>query len=162
MIGILEANRSDYVYMNYSEFEKHLKNILSGVKGISKSRLTGIAMIMAVMDKTAVVQKDRNGEIIKDTTTKDTEIIKLTQDPEEYFKKEVYPHVPDAIWAYEYDPEKKESSTNKEKLGAEFPFTRFFYEYKEPEKADDLLAQFMELEKSLSEKIAALQESERV
>lgn len=162
VIGILEANRSDHVYMDYSEFEKHLKNILSGVKGISKSRLTGIAMIMAVMDKTAVVQKDRNGEIIKDTTTKDTEIIKLTQDPEEYFKKEVYPHVPDAIWAYEYDPEKKESSTNKEKLGAEFPFTRFFYEYKEPEKADDLLAQFMELEKSLSEKISALQESERV
>lgn len=162
VIEILKANRSNHVYMDYSEFEKHLKNILSGVKGISKSRLTGIAMIMAVMDKTAVVQKDRNGEIIKDTTTKDTEIIKLTQDPEEYFKKEVYPHVPDAIWAYEYDPEKKESSTNKEKLGAEFPFTRFFYEYKEPEKADDLLAQFMELEKSLSEKIAALQESEGV
>lgn len=162
VIEILKANRSNHVYMDYSEFEKHLKNILSGVKGISKSRLTGIAMIMAVMDKTAVVQKDRNGEIIKDTTTKDTEIIKLTQDPEEYFKKEVYPHVPDAIWAYEYDPEKKESSTNKEKLGAEFPFTRFFYEYKEPEKADDLLAQFMELEKTLSEKIAALQESERV
>lgn len=162
VIEILKANRSDHVYMDYSEFEKHLKNILSGVKGISKSRLTGIAMIMAVMDKTAVVQKDRNGEIIKDTTTKDTEIIKLTQDPEEYFKKEVYPHVPDAIWAYEYDPEKKESSTNKEKLGAELPFTRFFYEYKEPEKADDLLAQFMELEKSLSEKIAALQESEGV
>ena len=74
----------------------------------------------------------------------------------------VYPHVPDAIWAYEFDPEKKESATNKEKLGAEFPFTRFFYEYKEPEKADDLLARFMELEKSLSEKIAVLQESEGV
>ena len=35
--------------------------------------------------------------------------------------------------------------------------TRYFYEYQEPEKADDLLAQFMELEASLSEKIAALQ-----
>lgn len=48
------------------------------------------------------------------------------------------------------------------KLGAEFPFTRFFYEYKEPEKADDLLDQFMELEKSLSKKIAALKESEGI
>ena len=101
---------------------------------MSASRLTGIAMVLAVMDKAAVVLKDRKGEIIKDTTTKDTEIIKLTQDPEEYFQREVYPHVPDAIWAYEYDPEKKESASNKEKLGAEFPFTRFFYEYKEPEK----------------------------
>ena len=60
------------------------------------------------------------------------------------------------IWAYEYDPSKKESATNKEKQGAEFPFTRFFYEYKAPEAADDLLAQFMQLEKSLTAKIAQL------
>lgn len=162
VLTTLEANRSDQMFMDYGEFEKHLKSLLGKVEGMSASRLTGIAMVLAVMDKTAVVQKDRKGEIIKDTTTKDTEIIKLTQDPEKYFEAEVYPHVPDAIWAYEFDPEKKESATNKEKLGAEFPFTRFFYEYKEPEKADDLLAQFMELEKSLSEKIAALQESEGV
>ena len=160
VLTILEANRSDQMFMDYGEFEKYLKSLLGKVEGMSASRLTGIAMVLAVMDKTAVVQKDRKGEIIKDTTTKDTEIIKLTQDPEKYFEAEVYPHVPDAIWVYEFDPEKKESPTNKEKLGAEFPFTRFFYEYKEPEKADDLLVQFMELEKSLSEKIAALQESE--
>ena len=162
VLTILEANRSDQMFMDYGEFEKYLKSLLGKVEGMSTSRLTGIAMVLAVMDKTAVVQKDRKGEIVKDTTTKDTEIIKLTQDPEKYFEAEVYPHVPDAIWAYEFDPEKKESATNKEKLGAEFPFTRFFYEYKEPEKADDLLVQFMELEKSLSEKIAALQESEEI
>lgn len=162
VLTILEANRSDQVFMDYGEFEKYLKSLLGKVEGMSASRLTGIAMVLAVMDKTAVVQKDRKGEKIKDTTTKDTEIIKLTQEPEKYFEAEVYPHVPDAIWTYEFDPEKKESATNKEKLGAEFPFTRFFYEYKEPEKADDLLAQFMKLEKSLSEKIAALQESEGV
>ena len=160
VLEILEANRSDRVFMDYGEFEKYLNSLLGKVKGMSASRLSGIAMELTIIDKTAVVQKDRKGEIIKDTTTKDTEIIKLTQDPEKYFEAEVYPHVPDAIWAYEFDPKKKESSTNKEKLGAEFPFTRFFYEYKEPEKADDLLAQFMELEKSLSTKIAALQESE--
>ena len=162
VLAILEANRSDRVFMDYGEFEKYLKSLLGKVKGMTASRLSCIAMELTIMDKTAVVQKDRKGEIIKDTTTKDTEIIKLTQDPEKYFETEVYPHVPDAIWAYEFDPKKKESATNKEKLGAEFPFTRFFYEYKEPEKADDLLAQFMELENSLSKKIAALQESEGV
>ena len=162
VLAILEANRSDRVFMDYGEFEKYLKSLLGKVKGMTASRLSCIAMELTIMDKTAVVQKDRKGEIIKDTTTKDTEIIKLTQDPEKYFETEVYPHVPDAIWAYEFDPKKKESATNKEKLGAEFPFTRFFYEYKEPEKADDLLAQFMELEKSLSKRIAALQESEEV
>jgi len=75
---------------------------------------------------------------------------------DEYFKEEVYPHVPDAHYEYEFDESKKLSSTNKEKLGAEFPFTRFFYEYQEPAKADDLLAQFMEIEKSLTCKIEEL------
>ena len=156
VLAIFDANLSDKVYMDYAAFEKHLKSLIGDVEGFSASRLTGIAMILSVMDKTAVVQRDRKGEIIIDSTTKDTEIIKLTKNPEEYFAEEVYPHVPDAIWCYEYDPAKKESATNKEKQGAEFPFTRFFYEYKAPEAADDLLAQFMELEKSLAEKIAQL------
>lgn len=162
VLDILDANLSDTVYMDYAEFEKHLKKLLSGLDGYTDSRLTGIAMVLSEMDKTAVVQKDRKGNIIVDPTTKDTEIIKLTKDPEEYFREEVYPHVPDAIWKYEFDPTKKESQTNKEKQGAEFPFTRFFYVYQAPEKADDLLAQFLELEKGLADKIAALQESEGV
>ena len=36
-------------------------------------------------------------------------------------------------------------------------FTRYFYEYKEPERADALLARFMAYEKALSSKIAFLQ-----
>lgn len=156
VLAILEANKSDKVYMDYAAFEAALKKLLSEVEGYSASRLTAIAMVLSEMDKTAVVQKDKKGNIIIDPTTKDTEIIKLTKDPEEYFQEEVYPHVPDAIWKYEYDPAKGKSLTNKEKEGAEFPFTRFFYEYKAPEKADDLLAQFMELEKSLAAKIAQL------
>lgn len=92
-----------------------------------------------------------------DPTTKDTEIIRLNQDVAEYMAAEVLPHIPDAIYRYEFDPKKAESATNKERLGADFPFTRYFYEYREPEKADDLLAQFMALEETLSAKIAALQ-----
>lgn len=160
VLETLYLKLSDKVYTDYTEFEKELKSILSCIKGYSASRLTSIAMILSEIDKDAVVQKDKSGNILIDSTTKDTETIKLTKDVEEYFKEEVYPHVPDAMWFYEFDADKKESSTNKEKLGAEFPFTRFFYEYKEPEKADDLLAQFMELEKSLSVKITKLQESE--
>jgi type I restriction enzyme M protein len=108
------------------------------------------------MDKTAVVQKDKKGNVITDPTTKDTELIGLRIDLEEYFKREVYPHIPDAIYAYEYDENKKTSSNNKERLGAEFPFTRYFYEYKAPEKADDLLAQFTDIERGLMAKVAAL------
>lgn len=157
VIKELKKHESDEVFMDYGKFENKLKTILSEVEGYSASRLTGIAMAMTVIDKNAVIQKDRKGNILIDSTTKDTEIIRLNQDVKAYMDAEVYPHVPDAIYRYEYDPKKADSSTNKEKLGAEFPFTRYFYEYHEPESADALLAQFMELEKSLTKKIAALQ-----
>ena len=157
VIAELKKHESDKIYMDYSKFENALKIILAGIDGYSASRLTGIAMEMSTIDKTAIVQKDRKGNVLIDPTTKDTEIIRLNQDEATYMEKEVYPHVPDAIYRYEYDPEKADSATNKERLGADFPFTRYFYEYHAPENADALLAQFMDMENSLTDMITALQ-----
>ncbi|MDR2406813.1 MAG: hypothetical protein LBE13_01675, partial [Bacteroidales bacterium] len=121
-----------------------------------------IAFALSEMDKTAEIQKDKQGNIIYDSTTKDTELIKLNTDLEAYFKKEVYPHVPDARYVYEYGEEgrlplfpgkQSAAALSREKTGAEFPFTRYFYEYREPEKSDALLKRFMELEKSIEIKI---------
>ena len=156
VLAALEIHQSDKVYMDFALFQSAVKDIIKDVEGYTDSRLRGIVMEMSVIDKTAVVQKDRKGNIIVDPTTKDTEIIRLNQDVQAYFETEVLPHVPDAIWAYEFDPKKAVSAQNRERLGAEFPFTRYFYEYKAPESADDLLAQFIDIEKELSRKIADL------
>lgn len=52
---------------------------------------------------------------------KDTENIALTEDIDEYFKREVLPHRPDA-----------KLDRKKDKIGYEIPFNRYFYEYKPP------------------------------
>lgn len=109
-----------------------------------------IAHGLSVIDKEAEVQKDKKGNIIYDPDTKDSEIVKLTKDVDEYFEEEVYPHIPDAHYVYEYNPNKK---GDKEKLGAEIPFTRFFYEYQEPDKSEDLLKKFFELENDITAKL---------
>jgi type I restriction enzyme M protein len=156
VIAALEKRTDGTEYDDFAKFVATLKEIIGDIKGMTDSRLNAIAMDMSVMDKTAVVQKDKKGNVIPDPTTKDTELIGLKIDVEDYFQREVYPHVPDAIYAYEYDENKKTSAINKEKLGAEFPFTRYFYEYKAPEKADDLLARFAEIESGLDCKVSAL------
>lgn len=156
VLSALEAHQSDVVYMDFALFQAAVKDIIKNVEGYTDSRLNGIVMEMSIIDKTAVVQKDRKGNTLTDPTTKDTEIIRLNQDVQAYFDAEVLPHVPDAIWAYEFDPKKAVNAQNRERLGAEFPFTRYFYEYKAPESADDLLAQFVDIEKDLSRKIADL------
>ncbi len=159
VIDRLKKNVSKNVYLNYAEFERKLKTILGDIEGYSASRLTGIAMTMSVMDKTAEIQKDKKGNILIDPTTKESEIIPINEDVDQYMKKEVLPHVPDAIYRYEYDPSKAESATNKERLGAEFPFVRFFYEYQELEDASTLFERFLELENDLTEQIDALKRS---
>jgi type I restriction enzyme M protein len=55
-----------------------------------------------------------------------------------------------------YPSKQNTGALKKEKIGAEFHFTRYFYEYKEPEKSDVLLTRFMELEKSIQERIKGL------
>lgn len=156
VITTLEENADGSEYDDFSLFTGRLKELVGDVEGMTPSRLNSIAMELSVIDKTAVVQKDRKGNIVPDSTTKDNEIVGLKIDADEYFKREVYPHVPDAMYLYEYDPDKKTSSTNKEKLGAEFPFTRYFYEYKAPEKADDLLVKFTEIENELQARVASM------
>lgn len=95
-------------------------------------------MELSVIDKTAVVQKDKKGCVVIDPTTKDTELIRLNQDVDAYMQAEVLPHIPDAIYLYDFDENKAESATNKQRIGADFPFTRYFYEYKPSQKAEDL------------------------
>lgn len=153
VLSILEENVTDYIETDYAKFYTKLKNLLKNVEGFSDSRLNSICMELSYLDKKAKVQKDKKGKIIFDTTTKDTEIVKLSENVEEYFKREVYPHIPDAHYVYEYDPSKKNS---KEKLGAEIPFTKYFYEYTELETSDKLMEEFKRLEESTKSLLRSL------
>ena len=112
VLAALEAHRSSKVYTDFSELQSAVKEIIRDIEGYTDSRLNGIVMAMSIMDKTAVVQKDRKGNIITDPTTKDAEIIRLNQDVQAYFEAEVLPHVPDAVWTYEYNPNRAESAQN--------------------------------------------------
>lgn len=149
VIEILNDNVTDAVEKDFSKFSTKIKNLIKNIEGYTDSRLNSICMELSYMDKTAVIQKV-NGKIVVDPTTKDSEIVKLSEDVKKYFDREVYPYIPDAIYSYDYNPNKKGS---KEKVGAEIPFTKYFYEYKVPEDSDELLAQFYELEKDISDRI---------
>ncbi|NMA73454.1 MAG: SAM-dependent DNA methyltransferase [Bacteroidales bacterium] len=153
VISILKENTESTIYKDFKKFKSKLKKLIGKVDGMTPARLESIAFEMSEIDKTAVVQKDSRGNIIPDKTTKDTEIIKYNEKVQDYFEREVYPYVPDALYYYEYDPNKKNSI---EPIGAEFQFTKYFYEYSEPEKSEELLQEFIEIEKELTEDLQEL------
>lgn len=145
ILKALQKGISDSSYSHFEKFVTIISDLLSNVK-VTPANIHTIAITMSEMDKTAEVvkttKKDKFGEmadgIVYDKTTKDSEIVKLSENVDTYFEKEVYPHVPDAKYWWD-----------ETKLGAEITFTRYFYQYQAPEKAEDLLQHFYELEDQL-------------
>lgn len=147
---------SDKVYKNSETFTPVVNNILSRIisdtkdlKKIADKVIKGLS----IMDKTADIQKDKKGNVIYDTETKDTEIVPWETNIDDYMANEVLPHVPDAKAFFEEDLGKKNPVI---KTGAEIPFTRYFYKYQAPVSSDELAKRFNELEVSVNLKVKKL------
>ena len=96
--------------------------------------------------------RDENGELVlkkgkkqPDASLRDTENVPLAEDIDAYFAREVLPYAPDA-WI----------DAKKTKVGYEIPMTRYFYEYREPEAADDIFNRIIELEGDISSTLHSL------
>ena len=86
-------------------------------------------------DENAAVCRGRNGEPEPDPELRDTERVPLTETVEEFFEREVRPHVPDA-WI---DVSKRDPRDGKVGVvGYEINFNRHFYRYTPPRPLEDI------------------------
>ena len=152
IIAALTAAVSDEVYYSPAAFMPVLTKALVTATA-DKKLLERIADGLSVMDKKAEIQRDRKGNIIYDKETKDTELVKFEESIDDYMAREVLPHIPDAVAFFEENLGAKKPVV---KTGAEIPFTRYFYKYQQPTASEELEAQFMELELSVSDRVAKL------
>ncbi|CAA7611396.1 N-6 DNA methylase [Candidatus Terasakiella magnetica] len=67
------------------------------------------------------------GKPVPDSKLRDTENVPMDEDVEDYFKREVLPHVPDA-WI----------DHDKTKIGYEIPFNRHFYVFQPPRPLEEI------------------------
>lgn len=156
ILSALKNSISTEKYLSLDSFMPVLSGILIDIN-IDNKTINKIAEGMSVMDKDAEIQREikgkNKGKIIYDKDTKDTEIVKWSENIEEYMAREVLPHVPDAKWFWEEDTTKAKPII---KTGAEIPFTRYFYKYQAPKPSNELAAKFIELENSVSKRINKL------
>ena len=152
IVAALETAVSEEFFYSPGAFMPVLTKTLAQTTA-DKKLLEKIADGLSVMDKQAEIQRDRKGEIIYDKETKDTEIVKFEEDIDTYMAREVLPHIPDAKAFFEENLSAKKPMV---KTGAEIPFTRYFYKYQQPTPSEELEARFMELELSVSERVAKL------
>jgi len=99
--------------------------------------------VVAVSDPEGELQT-KKGRPLPDPDLRDYENVPLTEDIDEYFAREVLPHVPDAWIADIRDP--KTGAAARARIGYEIPFTRHFYVYTPPRPLAVIDAELRELE----------------
>jgi len=82
------------------------------------------------------VVTNKQGKPKPDTSKRDHERIPLTDDIEEYFEREVKPHLPES-WM----------DDTKNKVGYEVNFTKYFYQYKPLRSMSEITQDLLKLEK---------------
>lgn len=140
-LKVLNELKNEEIYLDYRkfeiEFDKKLKVL--GIKGTTFKKLvaTGLLENIIVKDDKAVIQRDKQGNILVDTELRDTEIIPLTYPGgiEEYIKEEVLPYHEDAF-----------VDESKTQIGYEINFTKYFYKPKQLESVEIIVARIRELE----------------
>jgi len=97
-----------------------------------------------LLDEDGNIVKHKNKPVV-DTSKRDTENVPLTEDIDSYFNREVLPYNTNA-WI----------DKSKTKVGYEIPFTRYFYKYIAPEKANDIAKRITNIETSLMVSLKSL------
>ena len=112
------------LFRDRKEFLQRLKSFdkQEGIK-LTAAELKAVLAGLSERDEDAEVCRKSGGQIEADSSLRDTETVPLKESVEEYFEREVKPHVGDA-WIDE----------SKEKVGYEIPLNRHFYRYEEPRK----------------------------
>jgi type I restriction enzyme M protein len=98
-------------------------------------------------DETADVCADAKGNPEPDSDLRDYENVPLKEDVDEYMRREVLPHVPDA-WVDE----------SKTKIGYEINFNRHFYQYAHPRSLGEIETDLKQIEKEIAEMLAEVTE----
>lgn len=124
------------LYKDRVEFVTELKDAAQAADlRLAAPELKAVLAALGERDETAEICRNAKGEPEPDTDLRDTETVPLKESIEEYFRREVLPHVPDA-WI----------DTTKTKIGYEIPLNRHFYRYEPPRPLPVIEADIKRLE----------------
>ncbi|MCH8814525.1 MAG: SAM-dependent DNA methyltransferase [Chloroflexi bacterium] len=142
----------DTRYNDRTEFDTVLKTTArdAGVK-LPAAITKAILSALSERDETATVCTDKDGNPEPDPDLRDTESVPLSETVEEFFKREVLPHVPDA-WI---DTSKRDHKDGEVGLiGYEINFNRYFYQYTPPRPLEEIEADIRDIETDIVRMLA--------
>jgi type I restriction enzyme M protein len=128
---ICDEQRGELIRM-YSQFEE---NELIKIYPNEFFGYTKVTIEQPLVENGEVV-KDKNGNPKPDSKLRDNERVPLSENIQEYFHREVKPHLP-MSWM----------ERSKDSIGYEINFTKYFYEYKPLRNLEEITHDLLELDK---------------
>ncbi|MEQ8228172.1 MAG: class I SAM-dependent DNA methyltransferase [Rhodospirillales bacterium] len=138
----------DQLFTNRDTFEKALSKALktTGLK-VGAPVKKAILSALSEQDEDADICTDKNGKPEPDTDLRDHELVPLGDDWREYMKREVLPFVPDA-WVDENYTDARDKQVGR--VGYEFNFNRYFYQYMPPRPLEEIDTELKALEAEIA------------
>jgi len=131
------------------DFLTVLDKALAAVDGkVPAAVKKAIVSALSERDETADICTDDDGNPEPDPELRETENVPLAENVNTYFEREVKPHVPDA-WINNGVLDHKDGEIGK--VGYEFNFNRYFYNYQPPRDLELIEADIKEIEKDILE-----------
>lgn len=148
-IKTMLSKMPDTLFKDILRFEKALNKAAKDVGIKLKAPIKkAIIMTLSERDETAEIVKDKDGNPEPDSDLRDTENVPLGESIDEYFDREVKPHVQDA-WINEGIRDHKDNDIGK--VGYEISFTRYFYKYTPPRPLEEIDADIKKVEAEIME-----------
>lgn len=128
-INETHSNELLRVYTEFIEndFSKILPNEFFGY--------TKVTIEQPTKDDKGKIVKDKQGKPKPDSSLRDYERVPLLEDIDEYYEREVKPHLPES-WM----------DREKDKIGYEINFTKYFYKYKPLRSLEELTKDLLQIE----------------
>ncbi len=149
MLADVRKATAGKLFKDRKAFLKELKAVeqKAGVR-LSAPELKAVLDALSEKDETAEICRDARGNPEADADLRDTENVPLTVNIDEYFRREVLPHVPDA-WI----------DHKKTRVGYEIPLNRHFYRYEPPRALEAIAADIKALEGEIVAMLAEITRS---
>ncbi len=156
--GALYSLDSEMVWMDRDEFidEVELAFNMYGVD-VRKSVYNAIERALGKRNPEAEIVTNSKGDPEHDSGLRERERVPLDEDPHEYFKREVAPHVENA-WVNESSKYHDDQDGELGSVGYEINFNRYFYHYEPPRPLEEIDTDIQKLEEEISEMLGEVTE----
>ncbi|MGB9987463.1 type I restriction-modification system subunit M [Salarchaeum japonicum] len=139
------------VWKDRKSFHDDLERIFDNAGiSVTKSVIGNIENVLGERDPDAEICRDSKGEPEYDLDLRSNERIPLGEDPYDYFKREVEPHVPNA-WINEESKRYDDKDGELGVVGYEINFERQFYQYEPPRSLEEIDQDIEEIEEEIVE-----------